>query len=465
MPPCGVFDAAASVLAPGGPDEFLNAGLAFGDVDLDGDVDAVVAPPTGLIVLLGDGAGGFTPAPGAVVGGGPTSVVAITLADWDGDADLDLLLTTTGPARGIYTYLNDGAGAFTPVVVPGVPMLPYPIGVTWGDYDRDGYLDVYIAGYMGSALLRNLGGVAFEDVAPAFGIHAPTHAALQPTFVDYDLDGDLDLVVANDRGPTLGTTTALYRNDGSGFTDVTAAAGFTERIDGMGIAVGDVDGDVDIDVFVTNIGAIAPGQLLYLNQGDGTFLEASAAWQVALLDAFAWGAVLADFENDGDLDLAVAGMKAPWGGVHVGENWGHGFIDLSDVVKTLPAESTYGLATADFDADGRLDLGWSTRDSVVRARLYRNVWASPGHWLRVRLAGPPPNVHGLGATIFVDAGGRRHVRQLVAGSSYGSTSEGVAHFGLGATTVVDAIEVWWPTGLVTVTPGPIDADQIVTLSP
>jgi hypothetical protein len=439
-------------------------GVAFGYADADAHLDLAVATHAGAAVFVGDGAGGFAPLAPALPSG-PTEVSSVTWVDYDGDGDLDLFATAAEPGPGLYLYDNDGTGVFADVsAAMGFPPVGAPRGVAWGDYDGDGWLDAYVAGYMAaSALLRNLGGGAgFEDVAPALGLSAGGVATFQPLWIDYDGDGDLDLFTTTDRGDLFGVPCKLYRNNGgTTFTDVGAAAGVTHLMDGMGVAAGDIDGDEDLDLYVTNIGWGDYPQMLYVDTGSA-FLPQSAAWRVEATSVFGWGADFLDYDADGDLDLALAAH--PGTTPYFGESYGAGYLDMSSVIDGFPPEGQFGFAAGDVDADGRPDLAWYTWDDAVGARVYRSVHPDAGHWLRVRLRGDAPNTWGIGALVTVEAGGVRRIRAIAAGNSYLSASEPIAHVGLGAATIVDRIEVDWGWGRSTVVDGPIAADQLVEIT-
>lgn len=443
-------------------------GLALGDIDGDGDVDGAFAGPDRLRVYLGDGAGGFTEVVNAIALS-PGKVAAVTMVDYDGDDDLDLFVTADTPTPGLHLYNNDGTGAYVDVTdAMAFPATASPRGVAWADYDGDGWLDVYVAGYYDapSLLLRNLEGTGFEDMAASYGLANPSHAEFQPVWFDYDSDGDLDLFVTVDRGSIFEIPPQLYRNDGvNGFVSVGSASGFSAPIDGMGATVGDVDGDGDFDLFVTNTGwTYSEGQMLYINNGDATFTTSSSAWGVSVTDRVGWGAEFFDFDNDGDLDLAMAAQ--PTSSAWFGENWGAGFFDLSQTAG-LPTSPQNGLATADFDGDGRLDIGWLSKtipapgesNTVVGAELFRNAMPSPGHWLRLELSSDAPNRHAIGATVTVLVGTKEYVRLVSSGSAFLSSSDRIVHVGLGVADLVDAIEIRWPDGTTTTHLGPIATDR------
>lgn len=475
-PSCSLFEFSTTTEWPAGssPMTLFSGGLAFGDIDGDQHVDAAVSGPDRLRVYRGDGLGGFSYVSDALVGGGPGAVRAVTLVDYDGDGDLDISMSAEQPSPAMYLFANDGTGRFLNESSKlGAVDVQWPGGPAWADYDNDGYLDAFVPAFAGypSRLFHNLGALGFEEVGAVMGVANPAGPSLQGVWLDYDNDGDQDLLVSNDRGNATGINSVLYRNDGaSQFTDVSTAAGITALVDAMGIAIGDIDNDGDFDIYITDIGWVVPeGQLLYLNQGDGTFVPGQHQWRADVENYYGWGAEFLDFDNDGDLDLAMASAfpQQPWLGVNLGAR----FLDITPTLSSYPQGRQYGLASADFDGDGRLDLGWRLRntdsmgDPGVLAHFTRNTAPTTGHWLRVALDGRAPNTRAIGAVIRVRTGLITRTRQISAGNSFHSSSEPIAHFGLGASPTVDAIEVRWPNGALATYPGPISGNQTITLAP
>jgi len=336
-------------------------------------------------------------------------------------------------------------------------------GPAWGDFDGDEDLDVFVPAYFmeASLLLRNDGGFRFVDVAAERGVAEPLGASLQGAWLDYDDDGDADLLVSNDKGPETRVPNRLYANDGTGyFTEVGSSMGMVELVDGMGVTVADVDGDLDLDIYITAAGFLDGGQLFYVNEGD-YLAERSVPWGINILPWFAWGTNFVDFDNDRDLDLSVAGSSPGW--VWFGENLGERFVDLTEVVHGLPRVRSIGSAQADFDRDGRMDLAYWLQNDENTAHFVRNTHPSAGHYLRIALRNRPPNTFGIGTTVYVEVGGTTRMRVLNLGSSYLSSSEPILHFGLGESAIVDTIVIRWPDGERQVIEGPIAADRLITV--
>ena len=293
--------------------------------------------------------------------------------------------------------------------------------------------------------------------------------------LDVDADGDLDLYVANDSDANY-----VYRNAGDGtFMNVGLWSG--AALDdkgaaqaGMGVAAGDVDGDMDLDLFVTNFAE--DFSTLYKADGKGFFEDVSARTGVgaATYSGMSWGTVFADLDNDGDQDLVVAnghiypqvddhpefGLRYAQPNILM-ENTGEGgFVDVTGTAGPGLAleRSSRGLAAGDYDNDGDLDLLITNLDEPPT--LLRND--SPGGgWLGVVLEAPAGETI-IGATVIAEVGPRRMIRDVSSGDSYLSAHDPRPHFGLGSARSVDRLTVRWPDGS-TSTLEKIEANRYVTV--
>ena len=326
--------------------------------------------------------------------------------DLDGDGWLDLYLVQggdleDGPGASAANALlrNRADGTFEDVTEgSGAADRGYGMGCAFGDVDGDGRLDVFVSNVGPNVLLRNEGELSFEDVTAAAGVGDPRWGT-SSAFLDYDTDGDLDLFVVNylgwskDReipcsssyGPqdycnpnNYGAPAAdvLYRNDGKGsFTNVSSAAGISRAFgNGLGVATGDFDGNGRPDVYVAN--DLMANQL-WLGQPDGTFrddalLAGCALDQNGEVEA-GMGVLAMDVENDGDLDLFMTHLRAETNTFYLNE--GQTFADqTASMGLSTPSYSFtgFGVGAADFDHDGRLDL-YVTNGRVTFGRpLFRD---------------------------------------------------------------------------------------------
>jgi len=430
-----------------------------------------------------------------------------TVGDYDNDGDEDLYVTNFGPS---ILYRNNGDGTFTDVTQEaGVKDGLYATSAAWADYDNDGRLDLFVANYVdftmddekfcGNArtmrrsychpdaygglpdvLYHNEGNGKFKEVARASGIWDPDGKGLGVVWFDYDADGDQDLYVANDA-----TINTLYRNDGNGrFTDITLLAGVCCSEDGkpqsgMGTDAGDLDGDGWQDLFVTNLSNET--NEFYRNLGGkGLFsidTYPAGLGEVSLLMT-GWGTDMFDYDNDGDLDIVVTNGH-PMDDIALDsdiityaqrpflfENDGHGkFADAGRAHGAYfgtPAVGR-GLATADYDNDGDLDFVVAANNG--HAKLLRNDGgAAAGRFITLRLEGTRCNRDAIGARVTVRAGGRTQVQEVRSASSYLSQNDMRLHFGLGAATQVDSIEIRWPEKVKKVEKvGPAATDQFLII--
>jgi hypothetical protein len=261
---------------------------------------------------------------------------------------------------------------------------------------------------------------------------------------DYDNDGDQDIYL------TSAVANRLLRNDGDGvFTDATVAP-LNESGLSNGAAWGDYDNDGDLDLYISNDGS---ENKLLRNDGGGVFVDVTNG---PLGDTGAGaGVAWADYDNDGDLDLYLSNSG---GGNKLLRNDEGSFIDATGTPINDAGDGA-GVAWGDCDNDGDLDL-YLANDGDNR--LFRNDVAG-GHWLQVRLAGVRTNACGIGARVRVVVGGEAQIREISGGSGFLSQNSLAAEFGLGSASVVDTIEVRWPSGIVQDTTL-IAADQVITMT-
>lgn len=419
----------------------------------------------------------------------------VCVGDYDNDGWEDLYVTYYGKNA---LYHNNGDGTFTDVSEEaGVA----GSGKAWGtgcafvDYDRDGYLDLFVANYVAfdlsitpapgekpdcvwkgvpvmcgpkglswgkNILYHNLKNGTFEDVTSKAHIdQTKGHYAFSVSTLDFDDDGWPDIYVACDSAPSI-----LYRNNRDGtFTDVGLTAGVALNADGreqagMGTTVADYDGDGRPDIFKTNFSDDT--STLYHNNGDGTFDDVTNTAGVGGHTQYlGWGAMFVDFDNDGWPDLLqVNGHVYPEVDQHhlgsdyqeraiLYHNNGNGtFSDISQWAGPAMAtpHSARGLAIGDLWNDGRLSAVVSNMNASPS--LLVNQLRSPNHWVGLRTAGTKSNRDGIGARVAVRAGRRTQVGEVRSGSSYISNNDMRVHFGLGAATRIDWVQIRWPSGLV-----------------
>jgi enediyne biosynthesis protein E4 len=417
----------------------------------------------------------------------------VCVGDYDNDGWEDIYVTYYGKNRlyhndhGVFHDVTDKAGV-------GGSGKAWGSGCAFVDYDRDGKLDIMVANYVDfdlttapapgdrpnciwkgapvmcgprglppakNILYHNRGDGTFEDVTTKAHIDQTNgHYSLSVSTFDYDNDGWPDIYVACDSTPSI-----LYHNDHDGtFTDVAVVAGAAFNEDGrvqagMGSTIADYNGDGWLDIFKTNFSDDT--STLYRNNGDGTFSDVTTAAGLGLHTKYlGWGAMFFDFDNDGwpDLLLVNGHVYPEVDKYHLGSSYqeprilyhnnGNGtFTDVSEQagagITTL--SSSRGLAVGDLWNDGELSAVISNMNA--RNSLLVNQVKYPNHWIAFKTIGTTSNRDGIGARITVRAGKRLLVDEVRSGSSYDSNNDMRVHFGLGAATKVDSVEVRWPSGL------------------
>ena len=489
-------------------DETVGNGVCLDDVDGDGRLDVFLPngsrtrpfppgeePRSALYRNRGDGTFEDITERAGVASRGYWAQ-GCTFGDYNDDGRPDLFVTGFGR---YILYRNLAGGRFQDVTASsGLKGRGWSTGAAFGDYDGDGRIDLYVSHYVdfdhtgpplpGPGTMRNCfykgapvicgpGGLkhsigrlfhnegkgTFRDVTREAGlVTVPTGYGLGAVWTDLDLDGDLDLYVANDSTPSW-----LYRNDGRGrFTEIGARAGAAYSEDGraqsgMGVASGDYDNDGRFDLFVTNFSH--DYSTLRHNDGALLFTDVSMTSGVGLatLPYLGWGTGFPDYDNDGRADLFIAnghvfpGIDAQ----HLGTTWkqpnqlfhnegGGRFQEAT--ARAGPAfqelHSARGAAFGDLDDDGDIDIVVNNIDEPPS--LLRNDGGNASRWIGFRLVGAPRNRGAVGARVTVLSGPLRQIKEIQAGSSHNSSNDPRLLFGLGTVTTIDKIEVRWPRGRV-----------------
>ena len=442
-----ISDVAGGPLAiAGAGTQSAPAALAIGDIDGDGNNELFVSSPSPdqrtSVVHLYSIQGGFlrdiTAKSGLAV---PNGAAFATFADFDNDGWLDLFIIG-GEGRG-HLFRNRGNGTFDEVTAKaGVGDVKGARKALFVDLDHDGDLDLLLVGNGPRTAYRNNLDGTFTDATASFGL-AGSGDARDVVFGDFDGDGRIDLFVTNANGSDV-----LFHNGGAQrFSDITAASGLAGTGGSGAAAVGDFNNDGFLDIFVASTNGGEP--TLWLNKGDGTFTRdhRSAAAFKGMQLTTGLAAEFVDYDNDGWLDLVVAGMPSAAGtgvpGVFLFRNDGSGkFMERSSLLPApVQARGGTAIAVTDVDADGDQDL--FVIDGAGTLRLLRNGGGNANLSLRVELkalrtGSGKNNAFGIGARMEVRSGDL-HQTRVVTGR--------VTHFGLGPHLKADVLRIEWPNGV------------------
>jgi hypothetical protein len=502
--------------------ESMGGGVGFFDCDNDGRLDIVVTNGSSvdryraggdlMITLYHQSPAGkftnITEQAGLTVKGWG---MGVAVADFDNDGNLDLFVTGYG-----HSVLYRGLGnckfedATEKAGLGGIT--GFATGAAWGDYDRDGHVDLFVSRYThvdmdhlpafgsdekfcrfkgvlvqcgpwgmpgeGDYLFHNRGDGTFEDVSKKAGMNDPQHRfGLGAIWADYDNDGWPDLFLANDAGPNF-----LYRNRHDGtFDEVGMLAGVALGSDGqelgsMGVDFADYDHDGKLDLLVTNYTDQVNN--LYRNLGGGAFSD--MCWPAKLgqpsFRYIKWGAGFVDFDNDGWVDIFVnnghvypqvdaipnsPGYKEP---MQMFRNNRDGtFEDISKAsgVFDMPPESRRGAAFGDVYNDGNMDI--LALNIGQAPSLLINKAANSNHRVAFHLIGTKSNRAAIGARVTIHAAAVMQFNEVRSGASYLSQNDLRPHFGLGAADKIDSLEVSWPSGQTEVLRD-LPADFIYTIT-
>jgi hypothetical protein len=500
--------------------ESMSGGVALFDYDNDGlpdlyfvdslTVDTANDPKAARSALYHNlGHGRFEDVTDKAGIGHPGWGMGVCTADVDGDGWEDVYVTAL---NGNHLYMNNRNGTFTDATDrAGLRVGGWSAGCGFGDYDHDGRLDLFVSRYVKidlahlpefgrdktceyrgvpvqcgprglpgetDFLFHNDGGGRFSDVSQKAGVSDPRgYFGLGVAWFDANADGWPDLYVANDSTPNF-----LYINQKNGtFKEMAFPLGVAVSEDGaeqgsMGVALGDYDHTGRFSLFVTNFSEEYNN--LYRNDGDH-FTDVSFRSRTApsSLPFVGWGDAFLDYDNDGWVDIIVVNghVYPQLDKVKLGASAGYrqrrlfyrnrrdGTFDevaaqFGDVM--MHERVSRGLAIGDIDNDGRIDVAINDLDGAPQ--LLHNEIAPAGNWIIVKLQGKAPNTDAIGAIVTVTSAGVTQKALVQSGTSYISQNDMRQHFGVGAATAIDMIEVTWPDGTAT-RQSQVKPNQIVTI--
>jgi enediyne biosynthesis protein E4 len=498
-----------------------------------------------------------------------TMLGGVAAIDYNNDGLLDLFFTNgaaipslekTDPSYFNRLFRNNGDGTFTDVTEKaGLQGAGYSMGVAAGDYDNDGFVDLYVTGVNRNQLFHNNGDGTFTDVTDKAGVGGMVPKlgkawAVAAGWFDYNNDGHLDLFVVNyldydiktarqcpaegipaycSPNEFQGTPNILYRNNGDGtFTDVSAQSRIAEYIGkGMGLAFADYDDDGFTDIFISNdtfqnyllhnngdgtftdaamlagvqfnesgkymagMGAdfrdidndgkpdifqtsmFGDSFQLYQNTGSGEFQDVSAASGLTRMSSrlTGWGTGIFDFDNDGNKDIFTANAEILDNSMAITHRSfplpnslfrNRGNLQLEDLSANAgpgfsrPAAHR-GAAFGDFNNDGKIDIAVSVINGPPQILINRS--RTQNHWIILNLVGTKSNRDAIGTKVRITTAHGSQYNHVTTAVGYNSSSDKRVHFGVGDATVIDKIELAWPSGIRQVLTH-VKADQVLTIT-
>ena len=369
--------------------------------------------------------------------------------DFDNDNDNDLFITSN--TNGNRLFENLGNLNFQDITISAgfSPLNTFTSGAAWGDYNNDGFLDVFLANkdttidtQTPNQLFRNNGDGTFTDVSIIAGIDSLDHLSFCASFFDFNNDGWQDIYISNDKGYKLNQ---LYKNNGNGtFTEVGASSGSDVGISAMTVTIGDYNSDGWFDIYITNLG----NSVFLRNNGDETFTDIALASGTEF-GSTGWGAVFLDADNDKDLDLYVSGSLYS----HPTLLSDAFFENLNNGTFQIPNNSgfeniernSYSNAVGDINNDGLLDIV-VTNGNNQNVLVWENQNTEGNNWLKVNLEGVTSNRDGIGSVIEININGESQYRYTQCGQGYIAQNSGTEVFGVGTSTIIDYVKVSWLSG-------------------
>lgn len=419
----------------------FGSGVSLADFNQDGLDDITLA--TGLgdsLVFFQNTGSGFSKVFPSI--GHMDEAESVMWLDFDNDGDKDFYVSTYLGRNELYR--NDGFPNFIEITdsVGLMDTLSQTFGVCWGDYNRDGYLDLYETNRqtnnVTNLLYYNNGNDSLINNTITAGVADAGNMGFAGSFIDFNNDDWPDIFVANDRNHG----NQLFKNLMNGtFSNVSASSSMNATMNGMTATIGDYNNDGYLDVYVSNT---VEGNALFRNNGDETFTDVTNTMGVAV-NGICWGATFFDYDLDGDQDLYVSDMIAGDTSRNtLFENVDTAFISHSPAFAgdTLMSLSH---AIADFNGDGHYDIV-SPNQHPFALQFWQSSNANSNHWVKISLEGVVSNRDAIGTWIEVHADGGTQYRYTHCGGSYLAQNGSHEIFGLAQDTLIDTLVLRWNSG-------------------
>ena len=456
-------------------DEFImGGGAAFFDYDNDGYIDIYVTGGSLGDKLYHNNQDETFSDVTVEAGFGNIETIKTTgvcTGDIDNDGDRDVFITT-GVNSANLLFENQGDGTFIDISGPaGIYHATWSSSATMGDYNMDGYLDIYVGNYveienlplvpfyeqinqtMPNYFYINNGDNTFTEQAALLDTDN-SGATLALSMTDYDGDDDIDIYVANDFGGFYEPNAMLENQYPSNlFGDAAEAIGVDAGMNAMGVAIGDFDNDLKLDYYITNMA----NNVMYQNNGDNNFTNVAGLVNTLCSDDVSWGTFFFDYNNDTYLDLFVANggvlmqdANRDQGNSLFTSNEEHVYTESQNYTGQVDLAISRGAIFGDIDNDGDLDIFVVNMSDSLNANtecyLLRNEVDNGFNWLNIKTEGTTNNFDGFGSKIIAYFNGNAYLREVDGGSSYESQSSSIVHFGMGESEMVDSLKVTWLGG-------------------
>jgi len=444
----------------------LGGGISFFDFDNDGWDDLTLATENGSSVRFFKNNQGVFEEVFFNISNDAHQIKTVQWVDMNNSGNYDLFVTFDNNANRLYKNLGGmifeditlSAGLFNANHVS--------FGASWGDINNDGFLDVLITSrnvvntneY--NILFLNNGDETFTDITVSAGLELENYLSFCAAFFDFDKDGFQDIYIANDKydSPNL-----LYKNNGDNtFTNVSAISGTDIMIDAMSTTIDDYDNDGWLDIYITNTPL---GNVLYRNNGDGTFTDVADDTGTTF-DSIGWGAAFLDADNDGFKDLHVVGE------VFNSPNFISSafYYNNGDDTFSIPQNSgiygeeskSFSNAIGDINNDGFPDIA-VLNFSPSENQLWENQSPQTNNWLKVKLQGTESNKQGIGSWIEIAVSGEKQYNYTLLGEGFLAQNSASEFFGIGQASSIDYVKVTWLSGIVDYIENPAVNEQIIII--
>ena len=444
----------------------LGGGISFFDFDRDGWDDITISSEDGDPVKFFKNNTGTFIEVFFNIEDPSFETKTVQWVDFDNDGDFDLFVTSNIDSNRLYK--NIGSMTFEDITVSsGLNVFDNETyGGSWGDYNNDGWLDLFIcsrsviSGVGSNFLFKNNQNSTFTDVNDIAGLTTENQLSFCAAFFDYNKDGWQDIYIANDK---YDTPNLLYKNNGDGtFLEVGEETGTNISIDAMSTTIGDYNKDGWLDIYIANT---INGNVFFKNNGDGTFTNV-ASENGTIFESVAWGSVFLDADNDTDIDLYVSGeldgeTSFLPSAFYENDGLGNFSIPFAAGFDNDTARS-FSNAMGDINNDGYPDiivLNYEPHDIFI----WNNQSPQNNNWIKIKLEGVESNKQGIGSWIEISVNGNKQYNYTLCGEGYLGQNSAYEFFGIGESSVIDYIKVTWLSGNVDIIENPMINSHITII--